>query len=228
MARGALGYVVIFLDWDWATAKRELELAIELAPTEVLGYHYPQFSSLSWVMLPVPSGRFGPVDDRIRWVCGPISSTLPTCCSAENGTRRSRRDRHCWILASVLLADFVGIASWLEEEFDRALDIWREHHGAASPWYEALEAGCQKAGPEGGMLAIAKLHAAGEPMRVNPMEVAVYYSAAGQANSAFEWLDKAFEARTPQLLHLTFHPLLDPIRNDPRFADLVRQIGISQ
>ncbi len=70
------------------------------------------------------------------------------------------------------------------------------------------------------------LAAAAESGPVNPFAVAVYYAAAEEDDAAFLWLDRAFEQRTPQLLHLTLHPRLDPIRADPRFADLLQRIGI--
>ena len=59
----------------------------------------------------------------------------------------------------------------------------------------------------------------------NPYYVATYYAAAGDADAAFRWLEQAFVERTPHLLHLTFEPRLDPIRDDPRFADLLDRIG---
>lgn len=40
------------------------------------------------------------------------------------------------------------------------------------------------------------------------------------------WLDKAYEERIPQLLLIPFEPLIDPIRDDPRFQNLVKRIGI--
>ena len=38
-AHMTLGYVALFFDWDWDTARRELELALELDPTNVLVQH---------------------------------------------------------------------------------------------------------------------------------------------------------------------------------------------
>ena len=43
---------------------------------------------------------------------------------------------------------------------------------------------------------------------------------------AFEWLDKTYEARYSGLSYLKVMPVLDPIRDDPRFQDLLRRMNL--
>ena len=45
---------------------------------------------------------------------------------------------------------------------------------------------------------------------------------------AFEWLEKAAEARDPLLCYLKVGPIYDPIRNDPRYACLLHRIGLAK
>ena len=47
-----------------------------------------------------------------------------------------------------------------------------------------------------------------------------------RAQEAFAWLDKAFEARTPWLHQISTDPQFDNLHSDPRFADLLRRIGV--
>ncbi|MBI3463405.1 MAG: protein kinase [Planctomycetes bacterium] len=61
----------------------------------------------------------------------------------------------------------------------------------------------------------------------DPFYMAVIYVGLGMREEAFEWLEKAYAARSEDLLLLKTDPHLDPIRSDPRFADLVRRIGLS-
>ncbi len=42
----------------------------------------------------------------------------------------------------------------------------------------------------------------------------------------FYWLDQAFKEQSNILQFLKVHPYFDPIRSDPRFADLVRRVGL--
>ena len=53
------------------------------------------------------------------------------------------------------------------------------------------------------------------------------YLGLGQNDEAFNWLEQAFKEKSNILQFLKTHPFFDPIRNDPRFADLVRRVGLS-
>ncbi len=63
--------------------------------------------------------------------------------------------------------------------------------------------------------------------RISPLAIASYYAEAGEVDATFEWLERAFEERTPQLLHIAIDAYFEPmIREDPRFNDLLRRIGV--
>jgi hypothetical protein len=55
--------------------------------------------------------------------------------------------------------------------------------------------------------------------------VAQAYVALGEREKAFTWLEKAVEDRSPQLVRLKVDPLVDPLRSDPRFQDLLRRMN---
>jgi tetratricopeptide (TPR) repeat protein len=61
---------------------------------------------------------------------------------------------------------------------------------------------------------------------VSPGELAVLYTALGEHERAFTSLEKAFTARDLQLQFLGVDPSFDSLRSDPRFADLVRRVGL--
>lgn len=54
------------------------------------------------------------------------------------------------------------------------------------------------------------------------------YLGLGDNEQAFYWLEQAFNEKSNILQFLKSHPYFDPIRNDPRFADLVRRVGLDQ
>ncbi len=60
------------------------------------------------------------------------------------------------------------------------------------------------------------------------MLLARVYAALGDADAAFEWLEKAYERRSMNLTLIRVNPLLDPLRSDPRFQDLLRRIGFPE
>ncbi|HUR97175.1 MAG TPA: winged helix-turn-helix domain-containing protein [Pyrinomonadaceae bacterium] len=62
---------------------------------------------------------------------------------------------------------------------------------------------------------------------VSPMDIALIYSTMNDKDKAFEWLEKAYLARTPWMFELNVTPELAPLRDDPRFADLLRRVGLA-
>lgn len=63
---------------------------------------------------------------------------------------------------------------------------------------------------------------------VSPGELPVLLVALGDKEAAFASLEGAYEAHDLQLLYLKADPAFDPLRDDPRFADLLRRIGLPQ
>ncbi|MGH2620480.1 MAG: tetratricopeptide repeat protein, partial [Anaerolineales bacterium] len=63
---------------------------------------------------------------------------------------------------------------------------------------------------------------------VSSYDIATVYGALGEKDQAFEWLQRAYEARDEQLTWLKVDPQLDPLRSDSRFASLLRKMGLSQ
>jgi hypothetical protein len=56
--------------------------------------------------------------------------------------------------------------------------------------------------------------------------IAIIYVGLGEKDQAFEWLEKAYQERNPNLVNLKVQPIFDPIRSDPRFANLVQRVRL--
>jgi len=61
---------------------------------------------------------------------------------------------------------------------------------------------------------------------VSPAEIAGIYTAFGQANDAFTWLDRAYQERTSALIYLKIDRVYDDLRSDPRFDDLLHRMNL--
>jgi TolB-like protein/Tfp pilus assembly protein PilF/predicted Ser/Thr protein kinase len=75
---------------------------------------------------------------------------------------------------------------------------------------------------------LAELQKLSEHGYVPAHDVALIYAGLSERNKAFAWLDKAYEEHSFSLGHLKVEPRFDPLRSDPRFADLLRRIGLPQ
>jgi len=59
---------------------------------------------------------------------------------------------------------------------------------------------------------------------VDPVHIALIYAGLGQADAMFEWLDKGYEQHTFYMM--VFPTEFRTYREDPRFMDLARRVGI--
>ena len=88
-----------------------------------------------------------------------------------------------------------------------------------------LGAALAKAGErEKARAILERLQTSGE--YISPGELAVLYTAFGEREQAFASLEKAYAAHDMQLMFLGSDPSFDDLRDDPRFSDLMRRVGL--
>jgi tetratricopeptide (TPR) repeat protein len=61
---------------------------------------------------------------------------------------------------------------------------------------------------------------------VTPAALVNVYVGLGDKEQTFVWLEKAYAERSNYIAYLKVFPILDPIRSDRRFADLVGRVGL--
>ena len=55
-------------------------------------------------------------------------------------------------------------------------------------------------------------------------QYAAIYAQWGQSAKALEWLETALKLRDPGLIRLKTDPLMDPLREEPRFQKVMREL----
>lgn len=58
--------------------------------------------------------------------------------------------------------------------------------------------------------------------------IGLIHAALGEKDLAFEWIEKAFRAKSEELLFLKIDPKADSLRSDPRYTSLLRRLGLAQ
>ena len=53
------------------------------------------------------------------------------------------------------------------------------------------------------------------------------YARLGDKEQALEWLQKAYDKHSDYLVLLKVDPMFDGTRSDPRFAELIRKVGLA-
>ena len=67
----------------------------------------------------------------------------------------------------------------------------------------------------------------GQTNYISPCDVAVSHLGLGDKDKVFWWLEKAYAERDEGLMWLKIDPIYDDLRNDPRFADLLRRVNLA-
>ena len=68
----------------------------------------------------------------------------------------------------------------------------------------------------------------GETLGASASEIAGYHIYLGEVDIGFEWLEKSYSGKESELLDFSFDPTFDGVRNDPRYQNLLKKLGLEQ
>ena len=74
---------------------------------------------------------------------------------------------------------------------------------------------------------LAELHQRAAVAYVPPSACAWVLLGLGDVDGTFDWLNRAVDARDPWIIPIRTMPVLDPIRQDPRFEALLRRMNLA-
>jgi TolB-like protein/Tfp pilus assembly protein PilF/predicted Ser/Thr protein kinase len=231
-AYAALGQVSKQYEWDWAKAETMYKRALELNPNSWLA-HVWYAGLLSTI------GRFDEaikLDMRAREL-DPISVNSSTFLGRDLYRARRYDDaiRACQEGLEldpddVLALWFQARAEVANHQFpDAIMKLEKAVRLSDGSIYRALLANAYaSAGQRGKALDILEqIKALSKQRYVSPIDMAVIYTGLGDRDSAFEWLEKAYQERAARIQEVS-EPLFDSLRSDPRFPGLMRRIGLPQ
>ncbi|MGB9068852.1 MAG: FlgO family outer membrane protein [Candidatus Acidiferrales bacterium] len=232
-AHTALALIVQNYDWDWDTADKEFRRAIELNPSYATGHQW-YAEHLMW------EGRFNEAleeSERAREL-DPLSLII----GADNGAilYYSRQyDKSIAKLKTVLEMDpsyprghivvypyeeegryaeaIAELKSVAQIASESTFALMREAYiygrsGKEAEWREVLK-------------KMQKMNAAA-PM--SPMVFAWAYLGHGDNDKALELMYKAYEQHSNVMTSLKVEPAFDPLRNDPRFIELLHRVRLDR
>jgi len=228
-AYAVLGGLALYGDWNFEGARPLLEKAVRLSPHDsMLRHTYADYFLVT--------GRFDTSLEQVRLGrdYDPTAALPQVVVVFHTLAARRFEDaivdaRRAMIAFPLLAAQFhgsVGDALWHQGKYEDALPEMRISFGKDTDGWQAFESAYRSKGPRAAMLAVADRAAARFTNPGQAMGIAAAYADAGDADKAMIWLEKAYAARMPQVLHVPATPSFDSMRNDPRFRDLLRRIGI--
>jgi hypothetical protein len=109
------------------------------------------------------------------------------------------------------------------------LNTRAHRYPADSEFAAAMEQGFRSTGWKGAVTKNIEFRQAQRKKRYySAFIIATFYVDFGNKEQAFHWLNIAYQEHDWLLISLKTNFRLDPIRSDPRFAELVRKVGLPQ
>ncbi len=230
-AHWALGWATWILDWDLAACEAETLRAIELNPSD-------EFARVQYSILLVTSGEDcarAVREVRLALDLDPLSqyvngNTAWVYLFVKDYARAIEQARKTLELFPGSLQAYlvIGLAEMCRTRYAEAIAVLEQALAISRDAISIAYLGSVHA--RAGNLDVARsmlrdLLAMPEREAVPPRCFIYLYGAIGERDQAFEWMERAYEARDSGLFFLRVMPLHDPLRSDPRFDEMLRRIG---
>jgi len=231
-AHATLAYYQGAVEWNWVDAEKEFEKSIALDPTYPTARHWHAYNLAS----------LGRIDDAIAEIrkareLDPLSIIIST----DVGHILYLAQRYDEAIAQYFTAlqmnpDF-RVARWRLGEayvqihrYDEAVTELQKAISLESGGTSALELWIAHAAAVNGhkqdALKTLSRRQVDAEARGHTYAIALVYAGLGDKDSTFAWLEKAFQLRDGNLALIKVEPMLKGVRNDPRYADLLRRINL--
>jgi TolB-like protein/Tfp pilus assembly protein PilF len=214
-------------DWDWQTQAKELKRAIDINPNA---------SSVHWAYANL-LGRLGRSDEaiaesKIAEQLDPVSSrSFMNAAFVYYFGRQYDRALEQMQQSAALHADPVEILFPLGDIYvekglyDQGIQEFQKLGDVPHALGHIGNAYAREGHPAEARAILPRLQSHIDKTGIGRYEIALVYAGLGDKDSAFQWLERAYQTRDKGLTYLIADPCLDPLRSDPRFATLVKRVG---
>jgi serine/threonine protein kinase/Tol biopolymer transport system component/Tfp pilus assembly protein PilF len=232
-AHASLAYCLANYDWNWSKAEREFKRALELKPGYVPAHHWYSFLYLA------PMGRLDEAITRIQHALelDPLSLAAGSNIGLLFYLARRYDDaldhfqRHLEMDGSFVYTYWeLGLTSEQCGRYDEAIGAFQKAialSGTSTLPRALLARTYALAGRKNeASKLLDELCELPAQTYVSPYRIAAAHAALGDKDRAFKWLEYAYESREGWLIWLAVDPVVDSLRSDKRFADLLHRIGL--
>ena len=235
----SMGFILHNYDWDWSGSEREYKRALELNPNYSEAHH-------GYALLLMAAGRNKEAVAEIRraeeldplFLTVRLNVGLVYSCGGEHdeaieqlqstAEQEPRYDQAPFALGMAYLRK--GMFPEAVSNLQRAVDMLT--YDPAEPIYlanlaYAYAAAGQRSKAMDLLRRVKEIEAEDKYVEAGRYGGLYHlYLALGEKHEALAWLEKAYKAKSSTLLYMRCWPEFERLRADPRFADLVRRVGI--
>jgi serine/threonine protein kinase len=226
-----LAGINIWTDWDWPGGDREYRRAIELNPNYADARIY-----YSHLLNYMGRPKEAAVEADRGLALDPLNILVQDIYAMYLMQARRYDDAVAGLLNVLKTSpdDAIALSTLrsayhMKHMYKEALEIWKASYAAKGDHEaeEALDRGYAEGGYQRALQRVAEtLAERSKTTFVTPWQIATLYTRAGINNEALEWLDKAYQTHDPNMPYISVDPIFDPLRNEPRFQDLLRRMKL--
>jgi serine/threonine protein kinase/Tfp pilus assembly protein PilF len=230
----SLGYAGFTYDWDWTAATKHFDQAIALDREVVMDHRYYAF------YLTV-AGRFDEAISvaRAAFDRDPLSASRSHTLAVQLALARRRDEaiEECdrtirldpnFAVAYDVLGGLLAGKGLYPEARAAAEQGAALSRGAAMSLANLAYVRARLGQPNEARQILQQLAQASKERYTPALAFAVAHLGLGEHDQALSWLEKAYEERFNRLAYLRREAIWDPLRQDPRFQDLLRRINLPE
>jgi TolB-like protein/Tfp pilus assembly protein PilF len=234
-AHTSLAYALYRYDWDWSAAEHEFKRAIDLKPNYSTAHHW-----YSFYLSAMGHAEEAIVEIKRAQELEPLSLFLNSDVGFALGRARQYDEAVAQLRKTIeldptfgyphfhlgLVYEQMGMYDAAIDELRKAVDLSPK---GAYLTLASLGHSYALSGKRAEALEILdQLKEKARREHVSAYFVALIYTGLGDKDLAFVWLNKACQDRDYPITRLKDDSRFDSIRSDPRFADLMRCVGLPQ
>jgi serine/threonine protein kinase/Tfp pilus assembly protein PilF len=231
-ARAPLAYTLHYYDWNWAESEREYRKSLEAAPNDATAHNY-------YASLLTSLGRFD--EASAEWRRAQELDPLSLIIRAATGWSfylARRYDEAIFEAEKTLEMDptfavarrVLGLSLQKTSRPDEAIEELRkavDFSGGSTQYLADLGRALATGGREvEARRMLGELEEISKSRYVSPYFVGAVHLGLGDKNRALDCLEEAYRERSLGMTFLKVDPNLDDLRAEPRFAELVRRVGL--
>ena len=224
-------------DWDFAGGEAEFKKALELDPNDATAHQLyamtiAQFGGREQEAL-AEINRAHQLDPQSLIISRSVGSVLTMAGKYDEAIAVCEKlvhDNPAFALAHSCLAN----AYWGKRMYPQVIEEQKAYSQLSGDQNEvafasALEQGFRSAGWKGALTkSIEARQAQRKTGYSSAYEIGALYAELGDKDQAFRWFETAYQERDRLLVSLQTDYGLDLVRSDPRFAELLRRVGLPQ
>jgi serine/threonine protein kinase/tetratricopeptide (TPR) repeat protein len=232
-ARVSLAHIRFWYEWEWAAAEQEFKQAITLNPAYGTAHlWYALFlaamrrgdEAVAEVRRALELEPLSPVVNlnvaRIYYFSRRYDEAIDQCRKTmEMATDYPLAHRRLGMIYEQKQMYSEAVA-----EFERALQLVPHDTETMSALGHAYAAWGRTTDAE---MSLVTLNELSSRLYVSPYSMARAYFGVGDRDRGFEQLEKTYRERHGILVYINVEPVFDDVRDDPRFEDLLRRMGLA-